>query len=55
MSQILSNICIARRYKLIKQIGEGSFGKIYMAKSLENNTHVAVKLVFLSNKIGKMQ
>ena len=34
-----------KAFKLKKKIGEGSFGKIYIATNLENKIDYAVKLV----------
>ncbi|KAK6590926.1 kinase domain-containing [Cryptosporidium xiaoi] len=32
-----------RRYKLIKEIGSGTFGRVWMAKDLENDEFIAIK------------
>jgi len=39
------NICVGREYILTKKIGEGSFGKIYTARSKYTKKSFAVKLV----------
>jgi len=44
---------IADNYKLEKLIGNGSFGKVYKAKSKSNGNYVAVKLVILLLNIGR--
>ena len=52
------NIKVAGKYVLVKKIGEGAFGEIYIAKSIEKNERVAVKLAYFclfNDKIGKSQ
>ncbi len=39
------NIRVAGKYVLIKKIGEGAFGEIYIAQATGTNERVAVKLV----------
>jgi serine/threonine protein kinase len=39
----------SNKYQLVKPIGEGSFGKVFIAKDLMNSTEVAVKLVSYLN------
>ena len=34
---------IADRYEIIEKIGEGAYGKVYLAKDIKNNREVAVK------------
>ena len=44
------------KYRAIKKIGEGSFGKVYIVSSLKTNELFAAKLVSLyliNNIIGK--
>lgn len=36
-----------KNFKLEKLIGEGAFGKVFLAKSLDSSLEVAVKLVTL--------
>ena len=56
MSEIRINSCIAKKYKLIKKIGGGSFGEIFLAECLNTNLRVAIKFVcFFYNLIGGMQ
>lgn len=47
------NLLIAKQFMLIKRIGEGSFGEVYIARSIETNKEVAVKLVNRIAIIGK--
>ena len=39
-----SNYCIANRFIIETQIGEGSFGEVYNAKDLNTDRHVAIKV-----------
>ena len=39
------HIIVGKTYRLIKKIGEGSFGKIFLARHKETNQEVAIKLV----------
>ena len=41
---------IANKYKIIKKIGEGSFGVIYQGKNIRTNEAVAVKIEVIQNK-----
>ena len=44
------------KYRVTKLIGEGSFGKVFIAKNLENSQEVAIKLVKylnLQEKLGR--
>ena len=38
------DIIIGNEYKLDRRIGEGSFGKVYIAKDSETNEELAIKL-----------
>jgi len=42
MSIIEVRVC--GRYKLGQRLGTGSFGSIYLAKNVQTNTEVAVKM-----------
>ena len=45
-SQNITEQILNRKYKIIKKIGSGSFGKVFMAEDLtSNNTKVAIKQV----------
>jgi serine/threonine protein kinase len=39
------HVIVAKMYRLIRKIGEGSFGKIFLARHKETNQEVAIKLV----------
>ena len=41
---IKENPIIFNKYKVIKKLKEGSFGVIYLGKTLENNVYVALKV-----------
>lgn len=41
------NILCAGKYILDKKIGEGAFGEIYIAHTLDSNEKYAIKLVIL--------
>lgn len=43
---------VATKYKLIRKIGSGSFGDIYLAINITNGEEVAVKME--SSKVSKM-
>jgi serine/threonine protein kinase len=34
-----------RHYQLLKKIGQGSYGKIYLSEDLKNNNLVALKII----------
>lgn len=42
---------IEKRFKLIKKIGEGAFGKVYVAKDLQRKQNVAVKFEIFQNHL----
>ena len=48
------DIRIANRFKLIKKIGSGSFGKIYEGYDLMSQERVAVKLEHMSVKFPQV-
>ena len=35
-------IIINKKYKIIKELGEGAFGKLYVGKNINTNEYVAV-------------
>ena len=40
----IKNVIIGEQYQFEQKIGEGSFGKIYLARDLDNNSQrVAIK------------
>jgi serine/threonine protein kinase len=41
---------VNKKYKLIKKIGEGSFGSIYKGQNLRTNEYVAVKIELIKNE-----
>lgn len=44
-SETSCNKIFFSKYKTIKKIGEGSFGKIYSAVNISNNEKLAIKFV----------
>ena len=44
------DVTIGNKYKLGRRIGEGSFGKVYIAKDSETNKEVAIKLEHITTK-----
>jgi serine/threonine protein kinase len=42
---------IANKYKLIKQIGNGSFGSIYKAVNIRTNENVAIKIELIEDEL----
>jgi serine/threonine protein kinase len=39
----LKNKIILKKYKIIKRIGKGSFGSVYLGKYVNKNEYVAIK------------
>ncbi len=48
MSTVELRVC--GRYKLLNRIGVGTFGSIYLAKNVQNNTEVAIKMEEIKSK-----
>ena len=42
--EVLKNKILLKKYKIIKRIGKGSFGSVYLGKNIQQNNYVAVKL-----------
>jgi serine/threonine protein kinase len=40
----LKNKILLKKYKIIKKIGKGSFGSVYLGKNIQNNEYIAIKL-----------
>ena len=43
MEQLINKI-ILKKYKVIKRIGKGSFGSVYLGKNIQKNDYIAIKL-----------
>ena len=41
---IKENPIIFKKYKVIKKLGEGAFGDVYLGKKIDNNLYVAIKV-----------
>jgi len=44
-----ASIKVGGKYSLVKKIGEGAFGEIYISEDITTKERYAVKLVFLLN------
>ncbi|KAI1729917.1 protein kinase domain-containing protein [Ditylenchus destructor] len=51
----LPNITVAGRYQLIRKIGSGSFGEVYLATDLNGGGNVAVKLEPIDARIPQLR
>ena len=40
----LKNKILLKKYKIIKKIGKGSFGSVYLGKNIQKNEYIAIKL-----------
>ena len=40
----LKNKIILKKYRIIKRIGKGSFGSVFLGKNIQQNDYVAIKL-----------
>jgi serine/threonine protein kinase len=49
------DLIVANKYQLVKKIGSGSFGEIYLGKSIESNEDVAVKLEKKNSKFPQLE
>ena len=43
MEQLINKI-ILKKYKVLKRIGKGSFGSVYLGKNIQKNDYIAIKL-----------
>ena len=50
-----NNYCIANRFIIETQIGEGSFGEVYNAKDLNTDRHVAIKVESRDTRIPMLK
>ena len=51
----VKNTLVAEKYLLIQKIGQGSFGKVYSARDLDNqNKMVAIKTESLSQTFSQL-
>jgi len=41
----------SKRYELVQEIGEGSYGKVYKARHIVTNVHVAIKIIPVDNDL----
>ena len=49
------NVAISERFRLVQKIGQGSFGKVYLAKDLQDNDkQVAIKTEPLSQQFSQL-
>jgi serine/threonine protein kinase len=42
----MSNVILLNKYKIIEEIGSGSFGKVFKAHSLKNKSEIAIKIQY---------
>ena len=53
MDELKVGLVINDRYRLIQYIGSGSFGEVWMARDLEENKDVAIKLYLSLDEKGR--
>ena len=42
----MSNVILLNKYKIIEEIGSGSFGKVFKAQSLKSKSEMAIKIQY---------
>ena len=52
---IKENSIIFKKYRIIKKIGQGSFGAVYMGKSISENKEVALKFEKINETEGLLK
>ena len=51
---IMIDQIVGKNYRIVKKLGAGAFGEVFMGLHTKNNTEVAVKIETVSSKSGQL-
>ncbi len=51
--KILRTTNISKTYKIIAEVGAGTYGRVYKSKCLKSGTYVALKKIDLSKQVNE--